>query len=298
MGTLYLVATPIGNLEDITLRALRVLREVSLIAAEDTRHTRKLLNHFNIPAHAISYHEHSPAARRDLIVAALATGDVALVSDAGTPAISDPGADLVRAALAAGYAVVPIPGPAAAVSALIASGLPTDTFTFLGFLPRKPTERRALLERVRAEPRTLVLYEAPHRLLECLDDLRAVLGDREIAVARELTKLHEAWLRGPISVVRARAAEGSGPRGEYTLVVAGATAGEERPGEGDEGDERPVEEVARARLRALLRDGARTGTAAARIAKELRLPKRVAYRLALNLAAEAGEEVPDCQGGK
>jgi|SRR5579859_1341053 len=290
MGTLYLVATPIGNLEDITLRALRVLREVSLIAAEDTRHTRKLLNHFDIPTRAISYHEHSPAARRDLIVAALASGNVALVSDAGTPAISDPGAELVRAALAAGYAVVPIPGPVAAISALIASGLPSDTFTFLGFLPRKSTERRALLVGVRAEPRTLVLYEAPHRLLACLDDLRTVLGDREIAVARELTKLHEAWLRGPISAVRAQAVAGAGPRGEYTLVVAGATAGEERPGEeGDERDERPVEEVARERLRALLHDGARTGPAAARIAKELGLPKRVAYRLALDLAAEAGE---------
>lgn len=289
MGTLYLVATPIGNLEDITLRALRVLREAPLIAAEDTRHTRKLLNHFDIPTRAISYHEHSPAARRDLIVAALAAGDVALVSDAGTPAISDPGADLVRAALAAGYAVVPIPGAVAAVSALIASGLPGDTFTFLGFPPRKSAERRALLEGVRAEPRTLVLYEAPHRLLECLDDLRAVLGDREIAVARELTKLHEAWLRGPISAVRERAAAGSGPRGEYTLVVAGATAGQERPGEGDEGDERPAEEVARERLGALLRDGAHTGAAAARVAKELHLPKRVAYRLALDIAAEAGE---------
>jgi 16S rRNA (cytidine1402-2'-O)-methyltransferase len=289
MGTLYLVATPIGNLEDITLRALRVLREVSLIAAEDTRHTRKLLNHFDISTRAISYHEHSPDARRDLIVAALASGDVALVSDAGTPIISDPGADLVRAALAAGYAVVPIPGPVAAVSALVASGLPSDTFTFLGFLPRKSAERRALLERVRAESRTLVLYEAPHRLLECLDDLRAILGDREIAVARELTKLHEAWLRGPISAVRAQAAAGTGPRGEYTLVVAGATAGEERPGEGDERDERPTEEVARERLRALLRDGARTGEAATRVAKELRLPKRVAYRLALEIGGEAGE---------
>lgn len=290
MGTLYLVATPIGNLEDITLRALRVLREVPLIAAEDTRHTRKLLNHFDIATRAISYHEHSPDARRDLIVAALATGDVALVSDAGTPAISDPGVDLVRAALAAGHSVVPIPGPVAAISALAASGLPTDTFTFLGFLPRKSAERRALLERVRAERHTLVLYEAPHRLLECLDDLRAVLGEREIAVARELTKLHEEWLRGPLSVVRGRAAAGAGPRGEYTLVVAGAMEGaaedEAQPGEREA---RPADEVARERLRALLRDGARTGEAAARVAKELGLPKRVAYRLALAIAAEAGE---------
>src|SRR5947209_3962677 len=138
MGTLYLVATPIGNLEDITMRALRVLREVRLIAAEDTRHTRKLLTHFAIATQLISYHEHSPQARRDALLAALSEGDVALVSDAGTPAISDPGQDLVREALAAGFPVVPVPGAVAAISALIASGLPTDTFTFLGFLPRKP----------------------------------------------------------------------------------------------------------------------------------------------------------------
>ena len=203
MGTLYLVATPIGNLEDITLRALRILREVSLIAAEDTRHTRKLLTHFEISTPMTSYHEHSGPARTEAVVAALATGDVALVSDAGTPLLSDPGQALVRAALAAGHAVVPIPGPSAAIAALVASGLSTDQFTFLGFLPRKSSERRALLARFVQAPETLILYEAPHRLLACLDDLLAVLGDRQATLARELTKVHEEFRRGRLSALRA-----------------------------------------------------------------------------------------------
>jgi 16S rRNA (cytidine1402-2'-O)-methyltransferase len=281
MGALYLVATPIGNLEDITLRALRVLREVRLIAAEDTRHTRKLLTHFAIATPVISYHEHSPESRRDALLAALAEGDVALVSDAGTPALSDPGQDLVRAAIAAGYSVVPVPGSAAVISALVASGLSTDQFTFLGFLPRKASERRALLEALRQEPRTLVFYEAPHRLLACLDDLLAVLGDREMAAARELTKLHEEWLRGPISAVRARSAAGGGPRGEYTLVIAGTSAvAADATGKGDE---RPREEIASERLRSLLGQGLGTREAAARVARDLGLSKREVYQLALRL---------------
>lgn len=287
MGTLYLVATPIGNLEDITLRALRVLRDVALIAAEDTRHTRKLLSHFDIPTPTVSYHEHSPPARRAALVAALAAGDVAVVTDAGTPGISDPGHDLVRDALAAGYPVVSVPGPAAAVAALVASGLPTNQFTFLGFLPRKPSDRRALLDSVRAAPRTLVLYEAPHRLLSCLDDLIAVLGDRECAVARELTKLHEEWLRGALSSVRERSAAGAGPRGEYTIVVAGAPeldASALGHGETDEAN-------LRARLRALLAGGMRTRDAAALVASETGRAKREVYQLALEAqAAEAGDD--------
>ena len=283
MGTLYLVATPIGNLEDITLRALRILREVPLIAAEDTRHTRKLLTHFNISTSIISYHEHSPQTQRDSILAALTTGDVALVSDAGTPVISDPGQDLVRAALAAGYPVVPIPGPAAAIAALIASGLPTDHFTFLGFLPRKSTDRRALLEQVRMSPYTLILYEAPHRLLSCLDDLLAVLGDREIAIARELTKLYEAWLRGSLAAIRARYTSGElTSRGEYTLVVAGATTSPTMTRD----DFRSAEDRARARLRDLLSQGLATREAAARVARELGLTRREVYALALHLSEE------------
>ncbi|HEX8035747.1 MAG TPA: 16S rRNA (cytidine(1402)-2'-O)-methyltransferase [Ktedonobacterales bacterium] len=289
MGTLYLVATPIGNLEDITMRALRVLREAPLIAAEDTRHTRKLLTHFSIGTPLISYHEHSPQARRDALLAALSEGDVALVSDAGTPAISDPGQDLVREALAAGFPVVPIPGAVAAISALIASGLPTDTFTFLGFLPRKPAERRAVLESVRAEPRTLILYEAPHRLPALLDDLLVVLGDRQMVAARELTKLHEEWLRGPVSTIRAHYTTAT-PRGEYTLVIAGASATETSALPADEQDQRSPEEIARERLRALLEQGMRTREAASQVAQALGLPKREVYRLALDLAEGDAED--------
>ena len=288
MGTLYLVATPIGNLEDITMRALRVLREVRLIAAEDTRHTRKLLTHFAIATPLISYHEHSPQARRDALLAALSEGDVALVSDAGTPAISDPGYELVREALAAGFPVVPIPGAVAAISALIASGLPPDAFTFLGFLPRKPAERRTLLETVRAEPRTLILYEAPHRLPALLDDLLAVLGDRQMVAARELTKLHEEWLRGPISNIRAHYTT-TAPRGEYTLVIAGASTSPIGAAHLDEHDQRPVEEIARERLHILLQQGTRTRDAASQVAQALGLPRRDVYRLALDLAENSGE---------
>ncbi|MBL8056698.1 MAG: 16S rRNA (cytidine(1402)-2'-O)-methyltransferase [Anaerolineales bacterium] len=221
MGTLYLVATPIGNLEDITARALRILREAALIAAEDTRHTRRLLTHFAIHTPLTSYYEHNKLDKLDAVLAALETGDVALVSDAGTPALSDPGYELVRAALAAGHAVTPVPGPSAVLAALVASGLPTDAFVYLGFLPRKDAERRRLLESVRAEPRTLVAYEAPHRLLETLADLRAVLGDRPAAVARELTKLHEEIFRGTLAEAAAHFAEKE-VLGEITLVVAGA----------------------------------------------------------------------------
>jgi 16S rRNA (cytidine1402-2'-O)-methyltransferase len=281
MGTLYLVATPIGNLEDITLRALRVLRESRLIAAEDTRHTRQLLTHFGIATATISYHEHSPPARRDELLAVLALGDVALVTDAGTPAISDPGHDLVRAAINAGFAVTPIPGPSAAIAALIASGLPSDTFIFLGFLPRKSSDRRAALERVRGEPRTLVLYEAPHRVAGCLADLLAVLGDRYAAIARELTKLHEEWQRGALSELRLREVA-MHPRGEYTLVVAGASAGE-REAAAAGAERRPPEEIARERLAALLAEGASTRDAAATVARETGMARRDLYALALAL---------------
>jgi 16S rRNA (cytidine1402-2'-O)-methyltransferase len=285
MGTLYLVATPIGNLEDITLRALRILREVPLIAAEDTRHTRKLLNHFAIATPTISYHQHSGPARTEAVLAALAEGDVALVTDAGTPAISDPGVELVRATLAAGYAVVPIPGPAAAITALIASGLPTDRFTFVGFLPRKSSERRAELEHLRRAPETLIFYEAPHRLLATLADLHAVLGDRPAALARELTKLHEEWRRGPLSALRAEAAGGTGPRGEYSIVVAGADLAGEMAEDASE-EVADIEATARERLRGLLAEGRRTREAAAQVAAATGLPRREAYRLALEVARE------------
>ncbi|MBL8046293.1 MAG: 16S rRNA (cytidine(1402)-2'-O)-methyltransferase [Anaerolineales bacterium] len=223
MGTLYLVATPIGNLEDITARALRILREAALIAAEDTRHTRGLLTHFDIHTPLTSYFEHNKLSKLDEILEALNHGDVALVSDAGTPALSDPGYELVQAALEAGFTVVPVPGPSAVVAALVASGLPTDAFVYLGFLPRKDAERRKLLESIAAELRTLVAYESPHRLLETLAEIEATLGNRRVAVARELTKLFEEIYRGPASEAHAHFAA-KGVAGEITLVIAGAAS--------------------------------------------------------------------------
>ena len=224
--TLYLVGTPIGNLEDITLRALRVLREVSLIAAEDTRHTARLLRHYDITTPMLSYHEYSSAQRLAGLVARLREEDVALVSDAGMPGLSDPGYRLVRAALDAGISVIPIPGASAATTALIASGLPTDSFLFLGFLPRRRAARQSALAAIATLPHTLILYEAPHRLRDVLQDVLHVLGDRALCVGRELTKMYEEIWRGSVSAaLQTFTAEAI--RGEFTLVVAGATAREE-----------------------------------------------------------------------
>jgi 16S rRNA (cytidine1402-2'-O)-methyltransferase len=220
MSTLYIVATPIGNLEDMSPRAVRILSQVTLIAAEDTRLTRKLLAHFDIHTPLTSYHEHNKRSKLDAVLAALAEGDVALVSDAGTPAINDPGYELVRAALDSGHTITPIPGPSAPIAALSASGLPTDSFLYLGYLPRKANERGALLKQVANFPYTLIFLEAPHRLLEALADLEASLGDRQIAIARELTKVHEEIWRGTIRQAREHFAQNP-PRGEFTLVIAG-----------------------------------------------------------------------------
>ena len=220
MGTLYLVATPIGNLDDMSPRAIKTLREVSLIAAEDTRVTRKLLTHFNIRSSLISYYEHNKLTKVDSILAALTTGDVALVSDAGTPAINDPGYELVKAALAAGHSICPVPGPSAPVAALAASGLPTDAFLYLGYLPRKASARREFVGKIASLPYTLIFLETPHRLLDALVDLESVLGDRQIAVARELTKIHEEIWRGTLSGARDHFTKNE-PRGEFTLVVGG-----------------------------------------------------------------------------
>jgi 16S rRNA (cytidine1402-2'-O)-methyltransferase len=220
---LYLVATPIGNLEDITLRALRVLKEVDRIACEDTRQTQKLLNHFAISTPTISYHEHNEQARTVELVALLQQGGrVAVVSDAGTPAFSDPGLELVRAAVAAGVPVIPIPGANAALSALIASGMDTDRFLYVGFLPAKPGARRTELETLAAAlpGLTLVVYEAPHRILETLADVAAVWGDSaRVVVARELTKLHEELLRGTAREVRMELAARERVRGEIVLLI-------------------------------------------------------------------------------
>lgn len=220
MGKLYLVATPIGNLEDISARALRVLREAALIAAEDTRHTKALLNRFEIKTPLTSYYEHNKLQKLDAILASLADGDVALVSDAGTPAINDPGYELVRAALAAGFDVSPLPGPSALISALIASGLPTDSFTYLGYLPHKTNDRKKFIAAVADLPHTLIFLETPHRVADALADLLAVLGNRQICLAREMTKVYEEFWRGEIAAALERF-KSTQPRGEFTLVVAG-----------------------------------------------------------------------------
>ena len=225
MGTLYLVATPIGNLEDMPPRAIRVLREASLIAAEDTRHTGKLLKHFEIETPITSYFEHNKLDKLDFILDKLVAGDVALVSDAGTPAINDPGYELVKAALAAGYDVRPIPGPSAPIAALTVSGLPPDSFLYLGYLPHKTSERHRRLEEVEAQPYTLVFLESPYRIVEALEDILSLLGDRRVCVAREMTKMFEEYWRGNVSGA-AQYFKSQAPRGEFTLVVEGKQAEE------------------------------------------------------------------------
>lgn len=227
MSTLYLVATPIGNLEDISARALRVLREARLIAAEDTRHTAKLLQHYDIHTPSLSYHEHNKLVRLERVLETLQEGDVALVSDAGTPALNDPGYELVQAVIASGHSVSPIPGACAPIAALVASGLPTDAFLYLGYLPRKAGERERMLSKIASLPYTLIFLEAPHRLLAALESLQAVLGERQIALGRELTKLHEEIFRGSLGQAKVHFTENP-PRGEFTLVLAGSTASTER----------------------------------------------------------------------
>jgi 16S rRNA (cytidine1402-2'-O)-methyltransferase len=266
-GTLYLVATPIGNLEDITLRALRVLGEADVIACEDTRHTRKLLDHYGISKPTLSYHEHNEAARAAELVERLAAGaSIALVSDAGTPLLSDPGYRVVAAAIESGIAVVPIPGPSAALGALAASGLATDSFRFCGFLPPKSGARRKLLEELRRENCTLIFYEAPHRILDALSDVAAVLGSRPVVAARELTKLHEEFLRGTAAEVRDRLATRDSVKGEFTLLIDTAPAVVE--------DATPLEEA----VRALEQQGVPRMDAIKQVARARGLSKRNVYR--------------------
>lgn len=220
-GVLYLVATPIGNLDDMTVRCLETLRSVDVIACEDTRQTRKLLHHFQIEKRTISYHEHNKEASGNGLLQWLAEGKkIALVSDAGLPAISDPGADLVRDAAAAGYPVIPVPGANAGLTALIASGLPTDRFVFCGFLSRDNKERREELERLRRYPETLIFYEAPHRIEKTLAAMQEVWGNRRAVLARELTKRYEEFVRGTLDELIEWLQTGE-PRGEYCLIVEG-----------------------------------------------------------------------------
>jgi len=268
MGILYLVATPIGNLEDISARALRVLREVNLIAAEDTRKTRKLLSHFDIHVPLTSYFEHNKRSKLEHVMAALEQGDVALVSDAGTPALNDPGYELVRAALQAGYTVSPIPGACAPVAALVASGLPTDAFLYLGYLPRQSGERLRALQEVAQLPYTLIFLETPHRLLESIIDLEAVLGNRQMAVARELTKLFEEIIRGSISEIR-NYYDDHPLQGEFTLVVAGHSVEKETWSE----------DRLYTALREAIAQSEPPARAASRIAAESGWPRRKVYSL-------------------
>jgi len=220
MGILYLVATPIGNLEDISPRGVRILHEAILIAAEDTRHTGALLKHFGIKTPLTSYFEHNKLNKLDFILEKLLQGDVALVSDAGTPAINDPGYELVKAALASNFDVLPVPGPSAPIAALTVSGLPTDSFLYLGYLPHKSSERRKYVGQVSNLTYTLIFLESPHRILDSLEDILSVLGDRRICVAREMTKMYEEYWRGSASgaIEHFKSKE---PRGEFTLVIEG-----------------------------------------------------------------------------
>lgn len=279
-GTLYLCATPIGNLEDMTFRAVRILKEVSVIAAEDTRHTRQLLTHFAIHASLLSYHEHNKAERGpELIERLLAGEDVAVVSDAGLPGISDPGSDLVRLALLAGIRVVPIPGANAALSTLICAGLEDSVFTFVGFLPKTKKKRREFLENLARHPYTLILYEAPHRIRQTLEELQTAFGDRPAVAGRELTKKFEEFVRGTLSSLQEHYAV-QAPRGEFTLVVGGCTAvvaGGDFAGPQDILAGLPPHEA----VMSLIASGMDKKTAIRTIAEQRKVPKRVIYQAVL-----------------
>lgn len=269
MSTLYIVATPIGNLEDVSLRALRILSQVALIAAEDTRKTRRLLSAYGIKARLTSYHEHSKEAKLSYLLSRLERGDVALVSQAGMPGISDPGYELVAAAIERGISIVPIPGPSVLVTALAVSGLPASEFIYLGFLSRRKGQRRRFLQRIADEERTIIAFEAPHRLVITLEDILCVLGDRRIAVCRELTKLHEEVFRGAVSAAIAHFRE---PMGEFTLVIEGKPKGE-----------RALTAPVEGELRRLYQEGLSAKEAVSRVAEVTGVSKKELYRAWLKL---------------
>jgi 16S rRNA (cytidine1402-2'-O)-methyltransferase len=274
--TLYIVATPIGNLEDITLRAIRTLKEVDIIAAEDTRHTQTLLRHFSINTPLTSYHEHNERAKTGQLVARLERGEsVALVSDAGTPGISDPGYRLVLEATRRGIRVVPIPGPSALIAALSASGLPTDGFNFRGFLPARKRERRSKLQELRLERYSIVVYETPHRLKESLDDIREIFGDRRMVMGREITKLHEEFLRGRISEVIAEVSRRE-IRGEVALIIEGCSDVDP-----------PSEEALRDEIAELVAEGLRVKEIAEVLGEKYGYSKRQIYGLAMDQGRHA-----------
>jgi 16S rRNA (cytidine1402-2'-O)-methyltransferase len=267
---LYIVATPIGNLEDISLRALRTLREVKLIAAEDTRRTRKLLNAYNIKTPTTSYHQHNKLTKLDYILDCLKEGDVALVSDAGMPGISDPGYELIVAVSQQGIPLVPIPGPSVVTTALAVSGLDTGQFRYLGYLPNRAGARRRQLQEVAGEKATMVVFEAPHRLTAAMKDILEILGDREIAVCRELTKLHEEVFKGKVSEAIEHF---TAPRGEFTLVIEGSRK-PEKPQLNDE---------IKKRLRGMKRGGVGAKEAVAKVAEESGLSRKELYQAWLKL---------------
>ena len=271
MGKLYVVGTPIGNLEDLTPRAARILGEVSLIAAEDTRVTRRLLSHLGIHVPMVSYNEHNQHQRLPALLEGLGSGDLALVTDAGMPAVSDPGSDLVAQAAAAGFQVEAVPGVSAVTTALSMSGMSGDGFLFLGFLPRKARERRAKLEGLTESTHTLVVFEAPHRLKATLRDILAVLGEREMSVCRELTKLYEEVFRGTASEALAHFSE---PRGEFVLVIRGVTPTAAASGPTDD----QLEEAGQ-RLASLRKDGVRAKDAVAQVSDALGMTKNRVYQM-------------------
>ena len=281
-GTLYVLATPIGNLEDITLRALRILREeVQLIACEDTRQTQKLLEHYGVRKPLLSYHEHNELARVPEILEALRRGEnVALVSDAGTPLISDPGYRVVTGAISEAITVVPVPGASAALTALMGSGLPTDEFWFIGFLPSRASARRALLTEITEHTGTVIAYESPHRILEVLQDMAEILKDRPVVLARELTKLYEQFLRGSAAEVRMRLIESQAVRGEMTLLIG-------------KREKHQPDLDAESELMRLQQEGMPRMDAIKAVAKRMGLPKREVYRL----AEEQGNNPPGKRRG-
>ncbi|MFC1592688.1 16S rRNA (cytidine(1402)-2'-O)-methyltransferase [Candidatus Omnitrophota bacterium] len=270
MPILYIIATPIGNLEDVSLRALRILREVELVAAEDTRKTRRLLVTYNISTPVTSYHEHNKWTKLDYIIGRLEGGDVALVSEAGTPGVSDPGYELIVACTQRGIPVVPIPGASAVITALVVSGLPTDRFIYMGFLPRKVNLRRRFIESVVDEYSTIVVLESPHRLLAGLKDILLVLGDRRVAVCRELTKFHEEVFRGKISQAIEHFTE---PRGEFTLVIEGKR----------DKDKPQLTEDIEKQLNNMRLSGVTAKETISRLSGETGLSKKSLYRAWLNL---------------
>ncbi len=282
MPTLYVVATPIGNLEDISLRALHVLRGVNLIAAEDTRKTRHLLAAYNIKTPMTSYYEHNKQTKLDYILECLKEGDIALVSEAGMPGISDPGYELVVAASQRGISVVPIPGPSAVITALAISGLPTDRFTYIGFLPHKANARRHALEAVAGETGTIIALESPHRLSAALKDILLTLGDRRIVACRELTKLHEEVFRGTVS---GAIKHFTAPKGEFTLVIEGKSA-KDKP--------ELTSEVSK-QLHQIYLSGAKAKEAIAMVAGETGLPKKELYQAWLRMNKVRGREKDSCQ---